>query len=139
MTQTTFEQERAAIYEHFYSNYRLTPITWNNQEMNFVPNDQEAWVRLSIINGDALQGSIGTTKLFRYVGTVIVQVFTKTNTGIALSNQIVDEIDSIFKVLRLSTVNIQFRTPYRVDAGQNNGWQQVNVNCPFFRHSVETI
>lgn len=137
MSSTTFESERRAIYERMASEYRLTEIAWANQGIDFDMSKQAAWVRISIINGDALQGSIGTTKLTRYTGTIIIEVFTPSEEGVAASNEIVDEITRIFRYHHFTAEQIQCRAPNRIIVGENEGWYRVNVNIPFYRHSVD--
>jgi len=135
--KTGFESERVAIYEHLYSNYRLTPISWMNVEDTFNGTEEDAWIRATILNGDTLQKSIGTLKVYRSVGTLAIQIFVKEGLGTRKSLEIADEIDTIFKGLHLTDAQIQFRTPSTVLVGNNTGWYQLNINCPFYRNSVE--
>ena len=66
-----FEQERKNIYTHFYSNFRMDiPVAYDNQKPNFIPEEQDVWVRISILNGARDQISMGDTKVVRSIGVV---------------------------------------------------------------------
>lgn len=136
MAATTFESERKAISEYFYSEFRLCPIVWPNIKPNFTI-DKDPWVRFSILNGDSLQKSLGTIKTFRYVGTIVIEVMVKPDHGTSQLNEIIDEIDRIFKLKRFTTEQIQCKVPNKIIVGEIDEWYKVNVNIPFYRDSVE--
>lgn len=135
MAKTTYETERETIYSYFFSNFNMLPIIWQNQENTLI--NEEEFVRISIINGDNLQKSIGTTKLYRSLSNLIIEIFVKKNTGVSKANEICQEIDGLFKSKKFDAEQIQFRSPNKIVIGNMDNYYKVNMICSFYRNSVE--
>jgi len=130
-----FEQERKNIYTHFYSNFRMDiPVAYDNQKPNFVPEEQDVWVRISILNGARDQISMGDTKVIRSIGVVSFQIFARENKGSTDARTIADAISNVFDLQRVE--NMQFKTSYIGGILLNQGFYQLNLNVPYFRNEI---
>jgi len=127
----SFSEEQTDIEAYFQQRWIHTPIAYDNVE--FDPKEYSEWVRFVIRNGTARQVSIALDSPgFRYFGNIFVQIFTRSDTGVGRSLVLADYVTELF---RLASVNgIQFRTPSITRVGNmEDGWFQVNVDCPYFR------
>lgn len=123
-----YSEEKVAIEQYFESNWSHTPIVFENGESI---NTSE-WVRLTILNGEAFQASLGDNPAFRHIGVVIVSIFIPKDVGSGRALQLADLVDSIFRLATIS--GIVFRVPQIKKIGGGD-WYQVNVSTEFFRGS----
>ncbi len=94
------------------------------------PADDDAYFRLTFqhIPGDAGNAGLGN-RYFRRTGLVIVQCFTRANTGRVRSNAVVDGVLLFFE--KTSVPGIWFRGQSPSEAGDDGSWYQVNVSVEF--------
>lgn len=107
------------------------PIRFDN-----IPWKQPAageWVDLSIIWGDGRQDSLGSGKLERQLGLVVVQVFTPKGVGSRRSLALCDSASAIlrYQTLSESGVSVILRAPSLTDVGERKDAKQDNVRFPF--------
>lgn len=106
------------------------PVEWPNAELNPKPVDK-AWARFSIIEGEATQVDTGaTTKRFRNIAVMVIQIFVPLGKGTAETESLVDRIRNNFSGKKYS--NVVFRVCKPVTVGKTEAWWQTNVVCPFF-------
>ncbi len=99
--------------------------------------ENKKWVRFTILPGESFQVSIGTNnKRFRHPGVAMVQIFTLVESGDQTALDLADKIQKKFR--SQTTDGVTYRTPSIVVVGRNEGWYQVNINCPFFQDDFET-
>lgn len=125
----SYESELQIIESEFTDKWTYTDIAYQN--VNFNPSTADSWVRLNVLPASASQISMGSTPYFRYNGVVVVQVFTRPGTGGKGSMRLVDYVTTIFRAKNIG--GIQFGVPVVAHVGSINGWNQVNVNCPYYR------
>lgn len=123
-----YSEEKSIIESHFEANWGHTPIVFENG----VSMEDDEWVRISILNGDAFQASLGDNPVIRHIGIVVVSIFTKKDEGSGRALQLADLVDSIFRLATIS--GIVFRVPQIKKIGGVD-WYQVNVSTEFFRGS----
>ena len=123
----TFEAARKNIEQRWADNWLYSAYVFDNRP---APEGEEVWVRLTILDGDTEQASIGgPTSLYRHFGIIAVQVFVKEQTGTAKARQLADTVASIFRGQKFN--GILCRSPAVQRVGVIEGWFQINVNVPF--------
>lgn len=125
-----YSQEKQAIEQHFEANWPHTPIVFENAKFT---GAEDEWVRLSILNGDAYQASMGDNPAFRHPGVVVVQIFTRPDSGSGRALELADLVDQLFRLAVVS--GIVFRVPRVQKVPSDNEWYQVNVSTEFYRGS----
>ena len=114
-----------------------TPIAYDNGR--YEPVDGTAWVRLSILDGDAEQADLAPSPRMRHVGLVVVGIFVPSGKLDGAARALGDAAAAIFRRLVLPTAagdKILFRAPaYRV-IGTEPPWHQASVTTAFYRDSI---
>jgi len=142
-----FDDERKVLETRFSTLWptlgntkvRYENIPWTE------PKTEKTWVAFTIVTAEAEQVSLGDSARSRYGGSVIIQVFQKERTGTGDALRLAGQAADIFRRLEICEDEsglIRFRIPSKVTVGINNGWFQVNVNCPYFRdqnHGLNTL
>lgn len=136
ITEGQFETERAAVTTLFETAWgSKSAVKWPNYEFNEAAQ-VEPWVAFTLLTGEGLQISLGDRALHRYGGLVIIQVFQKELTGTKEQRLFAGKVSEIFirkELVLPDEAVITFRTPFAKDVGLINGWNQINVNCPYIR------
>lgn len=96
---------------------------------NFTPPVTGVWYRVNIIGGVNVVACINEKPCTREIGTLIIQVFDRENTGTAKIKQACDELASHFAYF--SQENLELLTPSVVFVGVDNGFCQYNVSIPY--------
>lgn len=126
----SFSAERADIEAHFITGWGArTPVGYDGH--TFTP--AAGSVRLTILNGEGRQASIGApgSNIARYAGVVAIQVFTEGGKGTAASRVLEDAISNIF---RNKTVGgIRFGIPYVSGSLEEPPFLVRTVMTPFSR------
>lgn len=125
----SFLTEKSTIEQFFKLNFTEALIKYENDEMN--DDSVNEWVRISIQNSKSFQASLGSNPLFRYIGVVFVQIFTKLDIGSGRAIEIADNLTQLFRAKRIG--DIVFKVPSLQKIGVSNDWYQVNVSVEFFR------
>jgi hypothetical protein len=144
MADTEFQDERLAIERLFETEWAgLTPVKYENTE--FDQPEATPWVELIIAPGGGEQVDIGTSNpRFRYVGTIIVAVHVKQNSGLAASSEaalsaerLAGKASDIFRARQFASGakgTITTRVPRKVNAGPDiYGWYNINLSVGFYR------
>ncbi len=125
-----YEAERQAIESRFETQWAsATSIDFDN--VDFVPTPGTSFVRLTILDGDSRQVSLGDSPLYRSIGVIIISIFTPLDIGSATGRTLADNAAAIFRGWQSS--GIVCRSPSIQRVGKTNGWFQYNVNVPFYR------
>lgn len=95
---------------------------------NFTPPNG-IWYRVNITGGVNTVACINDTPCTREIGTLIIQVFDRENTGTAKIKQACDELARHFAYF--SQENLELLTPSVVFVGVDNGFCQINVSVPY--------
>jgi hypothetical protein len=126
----TYEAERLAIETRFNASWATaTEIAWDNVE--YTPTQGTDFVRLTIIDGDSSQVSLGNSPLHRSIGIIDIGIFVSLNSGTASARGYADRAAAIFREAQFSGILCRSPAIYRI--GENDGWFQYNVTVPFHR------
>ena len=117
---------------YFSQNWDETPVVYQN-----VPYEStEEFVRLTILNDDRYQASMGcTNNVYRMLGMVIVQIFSSKNIGTKRSLFLADIVISLFQSKVIT--NIKFKTPSVIYQGITNIYYQLNIGCPYYIDAIQ--
>ena len=136
------ETERRTLEKLLRDNWTTTPIQYDNVPFK-QPSDKK-WITLTIVSGDGARLEVGgppyTT---RYIGVIMIQIFTPAGRGTATAKRYATSLSNIYrnKTLTISANEyILTREPDFVRGGveQSTGLYQMNVNIPFWRDITHT-
>lgn len=131
-----FAASAVAIEQHFRDRWAgRTPVHYPGDE-DFEPPTSTPWVRLTIIEGEGARQSIGVPSRYRWVGVVVVQVFTLATTGPGPSDRLCDAVAAALGEAKIASPRVLFGTPDAPVIGRSGAWFQRNVRCPYTRHVV---
>lgn len=129
----SYAQSQADIESYFDANWLFTQIAWRN--VKFDPKGLTEWVKLTTRSNESFQASMGAdVNVYRYEGTLIVQLFGELNKGSGRLAELTDRVCDLFRSKRIG--NITFRVPQVIDVGTQDGWYQINVICDFYRDEL---
>lgn len=129
---TTPNEAKEAIYLRFTGNFTGVAaglIALDNEEFN--EPDNGAWVRLVVRTGPRGQDTLGKAgnRKFRTTGTVFVQVYTETNTGVKSGDALAKEAADIFEGVSFS--GLDFQAVQTRETGPDGKWYQHLVEAEF--------
>lgn len=134
----SYETERADIEGRMAANWPAasssTPVVYGNVEGD-PPAVGNAWVRLSIINGQSEPASMGSpgSNRVRHVGLIALQIYVPRNSGSDRARELADAFLGIFNVAKFGSPQIRCRTGYAGATGQVGPWSIFPVYVPFER------
>lgn len=127
----THAQLRQFIEARIAANWTSTPVTYDN--LDYAPAQGASWVRVTILDGAGNRISLGASganvALTRFVGVVVVSIFTPGAIGTATARAYADTLDTLFR--DVSADGIIYGTPYLTAVGRSEGWYQLNITIPF--------
>ncbi len=134
------ETIRLAIETQFNTDISGTlPIEFEN--VAFDREGRSEWVRLTFLDGDAFNATMGNSKKIKAPGTLIATVFQLRNAGTKRAREVADIIADNFRNLRITsgTVKIEFGVPTLAngDRGDPVYWME-NVALPFLAEDTKT-
>lgn len=151
---SNWADERKAIESYFLTNWDdVTPVKIENDGLFIQPGTQNStrqpWVALFIRDAAGGRASIGTPSLHRYIGTIIVQVFTDIGVGTDKGRQLAADVADLWRDVTLDVGTAgkifigghhdgAFDTEPRIAmiGDDRNGWFQVNVTVRFRRDEI---
>lgn len=126
-----FDQELNAISQYLSSNWDplMATLVLPNEEP---PEGNETpFIKLTVQNADGKNLTLGT-KAYRYIGVIIIQIFTKSGTGTGLSNEIATALSALFRDEMIDGV-IRCKVPVLQNIGVVDSWYQANLSVEFSR------
>ena len=126
----TQQEAHDAAFDAFETAWAgAAPLEWPNRPLD--TSGLQAWARLSMQYAAGDQENLGGPggRLFRYVGELTVQVFTRAGGGLAASDALVEAAMSVLRGGSLGAVTVRGPTPTTV--GRDGAWWQVNVSSVF--------
>ena len=130
LAERTVQAVRVAINESFRRYWCCDDIAWQNDP--FDPADLDEFVRFSIVHVAGASGPAGiesgAVKRFRRGGLVTVQVFTRGNSGLARSDELVEKALLFFEAEE-PVAGAWYRDPSPAEAPGDGVWRQVNVTA----------
>ena len=133
----SFETERRTIEKHLSDNFTTWPIQFDN--VKFTKPANSKWVALTIINGASERITMGPAPyLTRYIGLIVVQAFTPSDSGTSEIRQISQTIGDLYrsKTFTISAneyILTRESTLERVGVDEAAGLYQINTSIPYWR------
>lgn len=97
---TTLNEATEAVYQRFVTNFTGTSnVVFRNEEPTFDPETVSTWVRLSVgtlARAQETLGRVGNRK-YRPSASVVVQVYTRANTGVKQGETLAEEAKDVFE------------------------------------------
>ena len=122
---TTRNDVKATLLKYFTEEWGTrTTVAYDNVE--FTPPDNSSWVRVSVVNNNSLQYSLGEegSRKFERYGLILFQVFTPLNVGTYEGDVLCEDIINIFESKRFGTIHTYSGTYGEV--GSDDKWFQFN-------------
>ena len=135
-----FEEFRAFAEEKFDTDWTATPVEWENvsesDALIAVKNAKTPWVRFTIRDGDGNRQTIGSdSRLNRYAGSLIIQIFVAQKTGTASARTYAAIIAAIWDGYAGEPC-LEFGPADITVVGETEGWFQFNVTVPFLNDDL---
>jgi len=134
---TTLNEAREALYKRFNDLWvdglgdPLTPFTFDNE--TFEPPETGSWVRVAVRHLFSSQETLGKpgNRKFRRPGSLIIQLFTATETGMESIDTLSEKVRSIFEGITLVPEAIHLGTTTIRESGTDGKWNQSTAETPF--------
>ena len=123
----SYEAERASIEGRLSAGWATTAIAYDN--VAFSAQDNAAWIRLNIVNGDSGYRVLESKK--RHTGVIIIQMFAPKNQGSGVLRGYADTLATLFEDQKFD--DVVCRNASLTNAGISNEWHQMNLTIPFWR------
>lgn len=96
------------------------------------------WIAFHLLPGDGEQASLGSSKLERQYGLVMVQIFTPKNKGTRRALDLADIVGSLYRYRTEvdSGVSVIFRAPQMADVAERADQYQTNVKIEYQAEKV---
>lgn len=98
-------------------------------DKTYDPTGKSIWARLTNIPGLAGANEIGDGPVVHRTGMVIIQIFVPAGSGSLLITQTADKIRELFEFQ--SEGRLDYFSVSAVDAGETDGWAQMNLQIPY--------
>lgn len=140
MANECFDAIRKLIESRFKawwdSNGGGIPVEWDNEA--FTQPSGGTWVRLTVLNGEGFQASIGSAQLEKQPGVAVVSVIVPKNGGtkaaLALADKAADALR--FAVLTDGTVTVHMEAASVTRGAPEPSHLMLNCNVPFVAQHV---
>lgn len=130
-----YASERAAIEDRWKTLWvdGASPRTETAYENVPIEEPDTSWVRLTIKNGEGRQISAGDpgNNTHRYVGVIVIQIFTPAAEGTNAGRVLADHAADVFRNVAFG--GVQTKVPHVAGSQSGDKWHQYNVTVPFWR------
>lgn len=135
-----FEEFRTFAETKFQTDWAATPVEWENfpesAALTAAKNAKSPWVRFVIRDGSGARKTVGAdSRVNRFAGSLIHQIFVAQKTGTAVARDYADAIAGIWDGFSGES-DLEFRTPVITNVGDNSGWFQLNVEIGFLNDEI---
>lgn len=117
---------RQSIETHLSTNFTSYPIKYEN--IPFDAPDNTSWIACHIKRNILPTPELDSS--YEVVGMLILQVFTPLNSGMVVSNTIIDSLAVLYNN-QYNISNLWFGDADIDDVGKSDVWYQVNLSVPF--------
>lgn len=128
---TGYAEAENAISSYLASSWdsAIATLVLTNQEPP--SGTEDPYIKLTVQNADGKNLSLGR-KDYRYIGVIVIQIFTKAGTGTGVSNEIATALSNIFRDILIDNV-IRCKVPNVGHIGVVDNWFQTNFSVDFSR------
>lgn len=124
-----YSQERIDIETRLNTNWTTTSIAWDN--IAFIPTQGTAWIRCTILPGNAEGLSFGRNTQIEYAGIIDIGIFVPKESGSNATRTYADTIAAIFNMQAFGTIDCD--EAYSQNLGIDENWYHWVVTIPFGR------
>ncbi|MCS3467086.1 hypothetical protein M2401_000807 [Pseudomonas sp. JUb42] len=127
----TYEEIRQLITARMvtFTGIEQARIQYPNQVAAFTPPASGLWCRLNIQHASAFMAGMADKPYTRKPGQIVIQVFARVRTGIKGLNEMADALEAHFAYW--SSSDFECIETGQIDAGENDGFYQINVVTRF--------
>lgn len=121
---------RGKLLEWWESSYPQLPLYWDNMESD-PPADSE-WAYATLIPGNSRLAGLGgdpSSRRWRVVGVLVVQVFTPLQEGVSRGEALAAGMATEFQGRTVE--NVRFLDVSLVRLGQSGAWHQQNISTSY--------
>jgi hypothetical protein len=93
------------------------------------PTGKSIWARLTNIPGMAAANEIGAGPVVQRTGIAVIQIFVPAGSGSLLITQTADKLRELFEFK--TDGRLDYFAVSAVDAGETDGWAQMNIQIPY--------
>ena len=104
-------------------------VVFKFSDVDYKPDIDEPWVRLTILPGTQTQVSMGAVRRFRRIGVIIVQIFVPAGSGDGLARELADSVANIYQGRTINGVICRGTGLDRV--GVEGAWSMWNAGTPY--------
>lgn len=98
-------------------------------DKTYDPSGKAIWARLTNLPGLAGATEIGNGPVVHRTGIAVIQIFVPAGSGSLLITKTADQLRELFEFK--SDGRLDYFAVSAVDAGENNGWSQLNLQIPY--------
>lgn len=120
------------IMSHFMKWEHFNQTRTARENRNFTPPKTGVWIRVSVVGGINHIASMNDKPCVREVGTLIVQLFDRENTGTAELKRHADSLANHLSCQILGDDGeLELLAPSIINVGNSDGFYQINVSVPY--------
>lgn len=121
---------QSAILSRFQTQWAdRTPVAYPN--VDFTPPDDEPWVRLDIVWGEASPATMGATRRNTLPGVIFINVFHAPGEARGAAHALIDAARDIFNRVEFSGVRCDVPSGPEPVRGGDKQWDQVVTRVAF--------
>lgn len=126
----TLTEIRNAVITRMTAQTAIAPgdVRYPNDK-TYDPKGKAIWVRLTNIPGLAGANEIGDGPVVHRTGIVIIQIFVPAGSGSLLITRTADKLRELFEFK--TDGRLDYFAVSAVDAGEADGWAQMNIQIPY--------
>jgi hypothetical protein len=120
-----------AVYQRWADNWSEVTAVSTFEDEEFEEPNNASWLRLSVRHLDRAQNTLGKSgnRIFRTPALVMIQVYTRTNTGVQSAHTLSKTAADIFEAESFS--GLDFGAATTRESVVDGKWKQWLVEIPF--------
>lgn len=132
----SYAADASTIRQLFEANWPVQQPSVNQffGDVDLDPPDTSAYVRLTVVPGDQIQVTMGTTRRFRRVGIASVEIRVPAGSGDGEAQELGDSVAVVLQGKTVSGVILRGTSLQRV--GPEGAWMVYNASTPYQADSL---
>ena len=123
-----YSESKEILYFYLKDRWTDGDIVIENQI--YKPVADEDHIRIFVNFGESEPRFLGNTAPVRYIGDIVLQIYTALGTGFAQGNYLTDKALDVFSKQIIN--EIICGASYPITIGETFGFYQINVHTPFY-------
>ena len=126
----SYAVERSDIEGRLATGWTTTAIKWDN--IPYVPTPGTAWIRCTILTGDANTLEFGRADALKeFDGIIDIGIFVPRGTGTAVAKGYVDTLTTLFSMVAFGIIDCDEASVQNL--GEEEDWHHTAITIPFSR------